>query len=875
MDFEKLGLFYLGREVDVETKEKTDNLLLYDAKDLTTHAMCVGMTGSGKTGLCIGLLEEAAMDRIPAIVVDPKGDMTNLLLGFPDMTAADFEPWVRAEEAQAKGISVQEYAAQQAETWRSGLAGWGIVPERIRTMWETTEFALYTPGSSAGKPLSILKLLNVPASQVAADSELMVEQVSGTASSLLSLIGIEADPLQSREHILIANILHQSREQQLDLPQLIAAIQNPPFSRVGIMELEDFFPQKERFALALRFNNLLASPQFAGWLEGESLDIDNLLYTETGKPKISILSISHLNDNERMFFVSLLLNQLVNWMRTQSGTSSLRALFYMDEIFGYFPPVANPPSKQPLLTLLKQARAYGLGIVLTTQNPVDLDYKALANIGTWFIGRLQTERDKVRLLDGLEGAAVSSGSAFDRRSMDTLLSGLGKRRFLMNNVHETEPILFETRWTMSYLAGPLLRNQIRELTAGRYTAGGISTAAGTGAAFGIDAASGIGAAFGLEPADRAIPAAPTPTPIPPAASAPIPAPLVAAPIPTSIPASTPAPTPPAATPAPTTAAPAQPDHTPAVTDKTAADGLLLTAPAAPQGVPVYYFRAQEEVVLQPALIGLAEVNFEDQKKEISTSREESWLTFLQEGLVTVAWQLGDDLKIQEQDLKTRAPERASYVPLPEIAQEKTSFTQWERDLKDVIYRRSRLELFHNPGTGLVSRPEEDLREFKIRLEQVLREQRDEAVQKLRDKYQARILRAEEKVRRQEQQLSREVEQAEDAKRQTAISVGATILGAFMGRKTFSASTLGRATTAARSRSRSQRQGSDVDRAEETLIVYQDELKALEAELEQEVELLHQTFDHRQDEIETVEIAPRKTDIRLRAFALVWLPEGML
>lgn len=839
MDFEKLGLFYLGREIDAATNEKTDNLLLYDAKDLTTHAMCVGMTGSGKTGLCVGLLEEAAMDRIPAIVVDPKGDMTNLLLSFPDMTATDFEPWVRAEEAEAQGLSLQEYAARQAGTWRSGLAGWGIAPERIRTMRETTEFALYTPGSSAGKPLSILKLLNVPAPQVAADNELMAEQVSGTASGLLSLIGIESDPLQSREHILITNILHQSWEQrqQPDLPQLIAAIQNPSFSRVGIMELEDFFPQKERFALALRFNNLLASPQFAGWLEGESLDIDHLLYTETGKPKISILSISHLNDNERMFFVSLLLNQLVGWMRAQPGTSSLRALFYMDEIFGYFPPVANPPSKQPLLTLLKQARAYGLGIVLTTQNPVDLDYKALANIGTWFIGRLQTERDKARLLDGLEGAAVASGSAFDRRGMDTLLSGLGKRRFLMNNVHEPEPVLFETRWTMSYLAGPLLRNQIRELTAGRDTEGG------TGSLGGPSEASGIA------PADRAIPAV---APVP----APIPAPQAAAPVPAA-------------------AAAVQPDQIPTVTGKAAIGGLLLTAPAAPQGLPVYYYRAEEEVVLQPALLGLAEIHFEDSKKDISASREESWLTLLREGLVTVAWQPDDDLKIEEQDLKTRAPERASYMPLPEIAHKKTSFTQWERDLKDAIFRRSRLELFRNPGTGLVSQPEEDLREFKIRLEQALREQRDEAVQKLRDKYQARIMRAEEKVRKQEQQLSRKVEQAEDAKRQTAISVGATILGAFMGRKTFSASTLGRATTAARAGSRSQRQGSDVGRAEETLTVYKDELQALEAELEQEVELLHQNFDHLYDEIETIEIAPRKMDIRLRAFALVWLPEGML
>ena len=837
MDFEKLGLFYLGREVDAASKEKTDNLLLYDAKDLTTHAMCVGMTGSGKTGLCISLLEEAAMDRIPAIVVDPKGDMTNLLLSFPDMKPQDFEPWVREEDAKAKGITVSELAVNQADTWRNGLASWGIEPERIRVMRETTEFALYTPGSSSGRPLSILRLLNPPSDQVLADNELLAEHVAGTVSSLLSLIGLNVDPLQSREHILIANILHRSwsEEQIMDLPQLIAAIQAPPFNRVGVMNLEDFFPEKDRFSLALSFNNLIASPQFANWLEGESLDIDNLLHTETGKPRISILSISHLNDNERMFFVSLLLNQLVSWTRSQPGTSSLRALFYMDEIFGYFPPVANPPSKQPLLTLLKQARAYGLGIVLTTQNPVDLDYKGLANMGTWFIGRLQTERDKGRLLDGLEGAAAATGSAFDRRSMDTLLSGLGKRVFLMNNVHELQPALFETRWAMSYLAGPLMRSQIRELSSTREAVSGqAASTPATQVAGKTEPATDVAAAAGTVLADSE-----------------------------------------AATVTSGEEALQADKLPPPVATATGEDGLLGTVQKAPQGIATYYFRADEGGALTPAIYGLAEVHFEDKKNLISTVREENWLSPLQEGLVSVDWTLREDLDIRDNDLKTQAPQETSYVALPEAAQKKTSFTQWERDLKDVIYRQSRLELYHHKTSKLISQPDEPLRDFKIRCEQKQRELRDEAVEDLRDKYKTRLLRAEEKIRKQEQTVAREEDQAKDSKMQTAISVGSTVLGALLGRKTLSTSTLGRATTAAKSSSRSRRQSTDVSRAEESLQVYKDELKTLETELENEVELLQKKYDLDHDEITTIEIAPRKMDIRLKAFALVYLPEELL
>ena len=471
-DFEKLGAFYLGREFDPVSNKSKDDLLLYDSKDLVTHGVCVGMTGSGKTGLCLGLLEEAAIDGIPAIVVDPKGDLGNLLLQFPDLAAENFTPWVNEDEAKQQGLTKEAFAAAQAELWKNGLAKWGQSGERIRKLQQSADFAIYTPGSNAGLPLSVLKSFAAPTGAAADDRELVRDRLNTTSTALLSLLGIEGDSLQSREQILISNILDNAWQDGKDLSvaDLIHLIQEPPFQRVGVMDLESFYPAKDRFSLASSLNNLLASPGFESWMEGDPLDIQRLLYTADGRPRISILSIAHLQDAERMFFVSLLLNELLSWVRTQSGTTSLRALFYMDEIFGYFPPIANPPSKKPLLTLLKQARAFGVGVVLATQNPVDLDYKGLANMGTWWIGRLQTDRDKQRLLDGLESAAQTGGSGFDRSAMDKLLSTLAKRVFVMNNVHEKAPVVFESRWALSYLRGPLTRNEIKTLMADRKSA---------------------------------------------------------------------------------------------------------------------------------------------------------------------------------------------------------------------------------------------------------------------------------------------------------------------------------------------------------------------------------------------------------------------
>jgi hypothetical protein len=465
MDYEKLGLFYLGRPYDVAARQPGDGLILYDSRDLVTHAVCVGMTGSGKTGLCLALLEEAAIDGIPAIIIDPKGDLGNLLLTFPQLSAAEFRPWINEDDGRRKGMDPDAFAAAEARRWAAGLAEWHQDGARVGRLRDAADVVVYTPGSQAGIPVSVLRSFTAPPQEIRDEPELLRERVSTTATSLLGLLGIDADPIRSREHILVTTILDAAWRDgnALDLAALIQQIQSPPVTKVGVLELESFYPAKDRFALAMALNNLLAAPGFSAWMEGEPLDVGRLLYTPAGKPRLAIFAIAHLNDAERMFFVSLLLNEALGWMRTQSGTTSLRALIYMDEIYGYLPPVANPPSKVAMLTLLKQARAFGVGMVLATQNPVDLDYKALSNAGTWLIGRLQTERDQMRVLDGLEGASAKGGAPLDRQAMGRILSGLASRVFLMHNVHEDAPEVFESRWALSYLRGPLTRSQIKLL----------------------------------------------------------------------------------------------------------------------------------------------------------------------------------------------------------------------------------------------------------------------------------------------------------------------------------------------------------------------------------------------------------------------------
>jgi hypothetical protein len=809
-DYEKLGVFYLGRPYDMVTKKPKEGLLLYDSKDLVTHAVCVGMTGSGKTGLCIDLLEEAAVDGIPAIVIDPKGDLPNLLLTFPELRPEDFSPWINEDDAKRKNLTIEDYARQQAELWKNGLASWGQDGERINRLRKSADFAVYTPGSNAGIPVSILKSFAAPPQAIIDDSELIRDRINTTVTSLLGLLGIDADPIRSREHILMSTILNSAwrESRDLDLANLIQQIQTPPIKRVGVLDLESFYPSKGRFSLALQLNNLLAVPGFNTWLEGEALDIGNMLHTPEGKPKVSIFSIAHLNDAERMFFVSLLLNQILGWMRTQSGTNSLRAIIYMDEIFGYFPPVANPPSKAPLLTLLKQARAFGVGIVLVTQNPVDLDYKGLANTGTWFIGRLQTERDKARLLDGLEGAAANTGGKFDRQMMEQTLAGLNSRIFLMNNTHDDAPVVFESRWAMSYLRGPLTRNQIKVLMDPQKSARITTSADKVG----------------------------TPSTL------------------------------------------TQP--TMARTSQIVAEGAKPKGsekPVLPPDIAQYFIPlrssqpANSELIYHPAIIGNGEIHFTDTKTAIDVMSNKVYQTPIIDDPIPVNWDKATEFNLTVSDLEKSAIGTARFFELPTIAGKSKNYDIWNKDFATWLYRNQKLELWKSNSYKEFSKQGESERDFRIRLQQNAREKRDQTSEQLRQKYAPRIASLQEQIRRAQQAVEREQEQAKQQKLQTAVSLGATLLGAFVGRKAISYSTLGRATTTARGVGRAIKESQDIGRAKDTVESMEQRLQQLESDFRADTDILETKIDPRTEPLDTITIRPTKSDISVKLVVLGWLP----
>jgi hypothetical protein len=644
-----------------------------------------------------------------------------------------------------------------------------------------------------------LRSFVAPPEEIREDNELMTERVNTTVTSLLGLIGIEADPIKSREHILISNILNQqwSIGKDLDIAGLVQQIQSPPLTKVGVLDLESFFPSKDRFELAMTLNNLLAAPSFASWMEGEPLDIQQILHTPTGKPRLAIFSIAHLGDAERMFFVSLLLNQVLGWMRTQSGTTSLRAILYMDEIFGYFPPVANPPSKLPLLTLLKQGRAFGLGVVLVTQNPVDLDYKGLSNAGTWFIGRLQTERDKARVLEGLEGIAAGTGQKFDSQEMGQILAGLSNRIFLLNNAHDDAPEVFETRWAMSYLRGPLTRVQIKALMDPLKT--GATTAAS-------------------KPTARTAAAAPVPT-----------------------------------------------------SSSTQGQRPVLPPEISQYFIPVRSSAKGNEVLsYHPMLIGAAEIRYSD-SKTVELTQTLVALVSIGDGPVTVDWAQASEIDLPVQDLENTPQEGAEFADAPASATKAKSFTAWQKEFSGWIYRNKRLELLESPSLEVASNPGELERDFRVRLQQLAREQRDEAVEKLRQKFAPKIAQLQEKKRRAEQAVEREAEQAKSQKYQTAISFGATLLSSFMGRKAMSLTTLGRATTAARGVSRSMKESADVDRAQATAVAVDDQIADLDSQFKEETAKLEQSLDPQNEVLEKVSLKPTKANIAVKLVTLAWAP----
>lgn len=807
MDFEKLGAFYLGREVDPDTLATTDQPLLYDASDLTTHAVIVGMTGSGKTGLGIGLIEEAAIDGVPVLAIDPKGDLGNLALTFPELLPEDFAPWVDPQAAARDGQDVTAYAAAQAETWRRGLADWGQGPERIARLRDAAEVAVYTPGSSAGRPISVLRSFAAPPAAVRQDGDLFHDRLDTAATGLLTLLGIDADPL-GREHVLLTTILSHAWQagQDLDVAGLIHAVQDPPVKRIGVMDVETVFPAKDRMKLALALNTLLAAPSFQAWLQGEPLDVQSLLYRSDGKPRIAVVSIAHLGDAERMFFLSLLLSEVVAWTRSQSGTPSLRALVYVDELFGFLPPVAEPPTKKPLLTLLKQARAFGVGLALATQNPVDLDYKALSNAGTWFVGRLQTERDKQRLVDGLSSAAPGAVPAGD---LAEVIGRLGKRTFLMHNVHEGQPALFQTRWVMSYLAGPLSREQIRRLST-------ISGAPRPGAD---------------TDADQEVPLDAAPSTVVHARAAP--------------------------------SGTAALDLTPGAAGEDGGKPFLpphvrqAYAPAADFANTRYF----------PFVMGVADVHYSSKQYGVDVGKRIERMVEPSEGPIAFSWAEGEDAPVAL-DATTAEPQAGvTFERFPDVDVSEAGTKQWETLFQRWLRADGALALYRHPSSKLVSEPDEPEREFAIRCAHRARELRDAERAALRKKYESKLATLERRVMRDSQAIERERQQLQQRTLDSAVSVGTAVLGAFLGRRSAS-----RVSTAVRRASGVGKESGDVDRARETLERSTAELAALQAEFDRELAALPD-LELRPDaiELETVRVRPTSSDIAVRYVGVLWVP----
>ncbi len=708
------GELFLGGIIDPANGEKTNENVLYDAHDLTTHGVIVGMTGSGKTGLGVVALEEALLSNIPCLIIDPKGDMGNLLLNFPSFQAADFLPWVDEGEARRKDQTVDEYAAATAETWKAGLAGWDITGDRLRKLGLGAEFQIYTPGSVAGIPLNIVGSLAAPDLDWATEAETIRAEIEGFVSSLLVLANITADPISSPEHILLSTIIEKawSEGRDLDLATLIGQVQSPPIRKLGVFDLDTFFPPKDRMKLAMSLNGLVASPAFASWTEGPPLDIQSLLFTPEGKARASVMYLSHLSDPERQFVVTLLLSKVVTWMRKQQGTSDLRALIYMDEVFGFAPPTANPPSKKPILTLLKQARAFGVGLLLSTQNPVDLDYKAMSNAGTWMIGRLQTERDKTRIIEGLKSAS----GAVDVKMLDALISDLGKRQFILHSTSAKEPRVFTTRWAMSYLAGPLSREQVQTLTA--------------------------------DSPERTAPPAPTGQPT---ATQPTTAAQAGA----------------------ETVADDESPVAPQVPDTTRVYYLDPAAPWASElGVDPNGTR------LEAALVARVDMVFDDQYADLNHTEE--WEAIFYPLSDQFDPETAKVVDYDERDLTTAAPEGCNYALPAAKIDTKSFYTSASTALRDWLYRNQQVQVFKNPTLKIYSRVGESEEDFRARSKAAAEEAADEAIAKLKDKYKTKIRTVSDQLASAERRVRELEADVQGRRQSELISGAGDLLGSILG-----------------------------------------------------------------------------------------------
>ncbi len=836
------GKFFLGRIFDAAQGGVTQTPLLYDSEDLTTHAVVVGMTGSGKTGLCVGMLEEAALNNIPALMIDPKGDITNTLLHFPDLLPEDFKPWLNSDQARREGKTLEQAAAETAETWKKGLTDWGIGSDRILALKNAAHFAIYTPGSDAGIPVSILASLEAPPIPWESNRELLREKISGTVTALLGLVGMQdIDPVRSREHILLANIFEYawSRGKNLDLSELILQAQTPPFQKLGVFDVNSFFPEKDRFTLAMLLNNILAAPAFQTWIEGQPLNIPQLLFAPDGRPRHSVFYIAHLSDSERMFFVTLLYSAVETWMRSQTGTSTLRAILYFDEIFGYLPPISNPPSKQPMLRMLKQARAFGVGQVLVTQNPVDVDYKALSNAGSWFIGKLQTEQDKQRLLDGLE-SATSGG--LDRSQYDRLISSLGKRVFLLHNVHEKKPQLFSTRWAMNYLAGPLTRSQLPALnqlagatlaTSETPTAASetqpVQVAPGTAPSMGTLQAIPVASQVGVKQANMGT--------------------------------------------------------TPAVSREPSLPGLG-TRPAVPTGIMEIFLpnnltftqafkvagqsipteSRSQGLIYHPVILGQMHTRFFNRKYNLDYEAYQTVLVQNPDRRGMIRWEEYPHMALNERIFDSQPDPQARFAPLEAPFSDARMLTGLQKDFLDWAFRNAKATVRAHDGLKQYAGPEITAAEFRTMCADAARDARNDEIAKASDKIDKQIQALQTKLSREERELSEDETELSQRKLEEMGTHAENILGLFGGRKSSR-----KLSTSLSKRRMTAQAKADVEESKDAIEEFKKQIVFLEKEKMQIVNEINERWGKLANEFSEITVTPLKKDVLLDFFGVAWMP----
>jgi hypothetical protein len=902
--------FYLGRQYDPQTGKVTSNVVYYDARDLTTHAVVVGMTGSGKTGLCISLLEEAILDGIPAIIIDPKGDITNLLLNFPDLRPEDFLPWVNVDDARRAGMEVDTFAADVAHRWREGLASWGIVPDRMRWLKQVGKFSIYTPGSEAGLPVSILASLRAPRDGWEGSEETNREMINGIVTALLALVGRNAQPLQDKEHVLISNIFEHAWRQgrDLTLEDIILQVQRPPFNRLGVFPIDEYISERQRSKLAMELNSIVAAPSFQSWLNGDPMDIHRLLYAPDGSPRVSIFYTAHLSEAERQFVITLILENALGWMRTQSGTTSLRALLYIDEMFGYFPPhPRNPPTKEPLLRLLKQARAFGLGLILATQNPGDLDYKGLTNAGTWFIGRLQTDNDKQRIMTGLEALAdVQSGLSL--KEAERLIADIPPRVFLMHNVHDKSgPVMLHTRWAMSYLRGPLTRQQINILMSAQRSAmmrqfgapvqptspvtpPPQSTIAPPPAApVGFAAAQSAASAgawwqdapqtFGAPPPPPTLPDLPPSLPEMPAAP-----PQYGQPQPYSAgyqnfgtfqpvqPVSQP--TPPSLQQQPRrSSAPNGFSEVAPPLSSAIAQYFLPIALNAEQAVADWARRTNFAVTAMggarlaytPALLAQATVRFQDKRTQVYTARIYAYLVPDIDRAGIIHWEDHQIDGFDTRQLSSAPMGEALYGDLPPGLTDTRRLTGLRRELGDALYAIAKLKIPFNSALNLYGNPDSDFSQFRAQLQQTARERRDAEIDALTKKYEAQLDRLDSQKQRKATRLQAEKREQAQRKREELFTTGEAVLSLLRGRTTYTLSRMSNATV------RRTISKGEIDTISQELSDIENQEAALVAEYENAVRAVNEKWAKVATTVEEYVLTPFKKDISVDIFGIGWTP----